>query len=842
MYKVNGMMWKVMLIFVLSAILILPNAFAKNGKNQISGWIEEVNASFEADFPTEGWTSTVEAGSANYSWGRSNYTATDGNYSIWCASKNLAGAPKIYPSGNYANNMSAYAVLGPINLQYCTQATLTLDLWYLISDADRVHILADIGNGWQGVQFTGNSGGWTHQEFDLAAWPGIGNMLGEPDVYIAFRFYSNGASAATGAFVDNVKLNKFFTGWPDEVLDEVIFDTDAHVQGSPFTLSATVSNNGENPSPRSYVQFFLSQDNVIDPTVDLVLGSVDVPNLDVGMSNTVTGVFNTPISLAPGYYYVGAAVDYNDYITEGNEGNNMVVTGSADFLLTAFSGWDVVCNEVITADFPIGLWSRNPGAGNYQWGRSSYRVFEGTYSMWCTGGNANGAPNVYPHNGYANNADSWAVYGPFDLINCQKADVSFVFSQKVVNMMDRLRVLISTGSGWQGYTFEGNTDGWLYEQLSLMAWPGLGSLKDMSNLRIAFNFSSDNTGNALEGTFVDKIVLRRQFIMPDLVCPVTVDPMMAQPGGELDVTTIVRNQGSDISGESKVDIYMSADATITSGDILVATHLVPSLEVGDEVTFDDTAVLGNDLSDGPYYVGALVDGDNTVEENSEVNNTSSAQVTVVIPKPDLTCTIVSVQSPNAQSIETKVTISNTGDAASAATTLKYMLTAGTVADVGVLDIDAIDAGSSKDYSKTWSLASALATGQYTLSVMVDPDNGVTEENEDNNEDSEDFNAVNTSVAQVIPAEFELQQNYPNPFNPQTSIQYSLPKTCEVQLTIHNVHGQIIRTLVNQTMEAGAHEAVWDGSNQYGEKAASGVYFYQIEAGSFKAMRKMILLQ
>ena len=841
MYKEIGTMWKVMLIAVLSVIVILPNAFARNGKNQISGWIEEVNASFETEFPTEGWSSTVEAGSANYTWGRSNFTATEGNYSIWCASKDLAGAPRIFPAGNYANNMSAWAVLGPINLQYCTEATLSLDLWYVISDADRVHIMADIGNGYQGVQFTGNSNGWTTKEFDLANWPGIGNMLGEPDVYIAFRFYSNGATASTGAFIDNVKLNKFFTGWPDLVLDELVFDTEAHVQGKPFTLSATISNNGLNPSPQSYVQFFMSKDNVIDPDVDLVLGTVDVPNLDVGMSNTVTGVFNTPISLAPGYYYVGAAVDYNNYITEEDESNNMVVTGTADFLLNAFSGWDVVSNQVITADFPVGLWSRNPGAGNYMWGRSSYKVFEGSYSMWCTGGNANGAPNVYPNIGYANNADSWAVYGPFDLVNCQKADLSFVFTQQVVNKADRLRVLISTGSGWMGYTFEGNTDGWLYEQLNLMAWPGLGSLKDMSNLRIAFNFSSDNTGNALEGTFVDKIVLRRQFIKPDLVCLVSVDPTTVQPGEEVNVTTTVRNQGSDISGESKVDVYLSADATITSGDILVATHLVPSLEVGGEVMFEDAAILGNDLTDGPYYVGALVDGDNTVEENSETNNTASAEVTVVILKPDLTCTIVSVQSPDAQSIETKVTVSNAGDVASAATTIQYMLDGST--DLGVLDIDALDAGSSKDYSKTWTLASALATGQYTLNVAVDPGNAVAEGNEANNEDSQEFSVVNTTaVAQVIPIEFDLEQNYPNPFNPQTSIRYSLPKTCEVQLIIRNVHGQIIRTLVNRTMEAGVHEAMWDGSNQYGEKSASGVYFYQIEAGSFKSMRKMILLQ
>jgi len=89
----------------------------------------------------------------------------------------------------------------------------------------------------------------------------------------------------------------------------------------------------------------------------------------------------------------------------------------------------------------------------------------------------------------------------------------------------------------------------------------------------------------------------------------------------------------------------------------------------------------------------------------------------------------------------------------------------------------------------------------------------------------------------IPLTFILNQNYPNPFNPETEIMFSLPEDSKVILTVYNILGQVMATLVNDQMEAGNHSIRWNGSH-----LASGVYFYQIQAGTFTATKRMVLMK
>jgi hypothetical protein len=87
----------------------------------------------------------------------------------------------------------------------------------------------------------------------------------------------------------------------------------------------------------------------------------------------------------------------------------------------------------------------------------------------------------------------------------------------------------------------------------------------------------------------------------------------------------------------------------------------------------------------------------------------------------------------------------------------------------------------------------------------------------------------------IPTSFAVEQNYPNPFNPQTAIRFGLPEKSMVTLKVFNLLGQQIALLINQEMQAGVHTIVWDAANQ-----KSGVYIYQIKAGSKVFTNKMIL--
>ena len=94
----------------------------------------------------------------------------------------------------------------------------------------------------------------------------------------------------------------------------------------------------------------------------------------------------------------------------------------------------------------------------------------------------------------------------------------------------------------------------------------------------------------------------------------------------------------------------------------------------------------------------------------------------------------------------------------------------------------------------------------------------------------------------LPEEFNLSQNYPNPFNPATLIKFALPGSAKVTLKIYNILGQEVKTLLNDNLNAGYHEAKWDALN-----LSSGVYIYRIhsvgnDGRSFTKSAKMVLLK
>jgi hypothetical protein len=93
----------------------------------------------------------------------------------------------------------------------------------------------------------------------------------------------------------------------------------------------------------------------------------------------------------------------------------------------------------------------------------------------------------------------------------------------------------------------------------------------------------------------------------------------------------------------------------------------------------------------------------------------------------------------------------------------------------------------------------------------------------------------------MPRQFTLHQNYPNPFNPETTIEYDLPQAGQVRLTIYNLLGQRVRTLVNNWQPAGPHHVSWAGTGESGVKSVSGVYIYELKSGDTLLRKKMVLL-
>ena len=118
------------------------------------------------------------------------------------------------------------------------------------------------------------------------------------------------------------------------------------------------------------------------------------------------------------------------------------------------------------------------------------------------------------------------------------------------------------------------------------------------------------------------------------------------------------------------------------------------------------------------------------------------------------------------------------------------------------------------------------------------------------------NEVETAIEQALnstditnddlanPSQFSLKQNYPNPFNPQTTISFQLNNTSplEVRLLIYDLLGKNIKTLVNNKLSAGSYQVKWDGLNSNGKQVISGIYYYELQVGNQKLVKKMSLVR
>ncbi len=103
-------------------------------------------------------------------------------------------------------------------------------------------------------------------------------------------------------------------------------------------------------------------------------------------------------------------------------------------------------------------------------------------------------------------------------------------------------------------------------------------------------------------------------------------------------------------------------------------------------------------------------------------------------------------------------------------------------------------------------------------------------------------SIGDNSKKELPSSFEVYPNFPNPFNPTTQIQYDLPEDQHVSITIYDVMGRNIRTLMSSNQTAGDHSVRWDARNDMGESISAGMYIYTIQAGEFRSTKKMVLLK
>ena len=148
-----------------------------------------------------------------------------------------------------------------------------------------------------------------------------------------------------------------------------------------------------------------------------------------------------------------------------------------------------------------------------------------------------------------------------------------------------------------------------------------------------------------------------------------------------------------------------------------------------------------------------------------------------------------------------------------------------------------------DFSSHIGLPEAISIDQ----IVVFPDFNLGGRTQDNIIYFDNISFYSNSVGvdnrnETFPHGFALEQNFPNPFNPSTTIRYELPEDGLVNITIYDITGRHISTLVSSHQNAGYKSIQWNATNNHGEPVSAGVYLYKIQAGEFLQTKKMVLLK
>ena len=102
-------------------------------------------------------------------------------------------------------------------------------------------------------------------------------------------------------------------------------------------------------------------------------------------------------------------------------------------------------------------------------------------------------------------------------------------------------------------------------------------------------------------------------------------------------------------------------------------------------------------------------------------------------------------------------------------------------------------------------------------------------------------AVNQSNGE-FPTSFRIKQNYPNPFNPSTTIEYQIAKQGNVEVSIYDINGRLVKTVQNGTQYSGSYSVVWDSKDENNRTVSSGTYFYQVKSEGVQLVKKMLLVK
>ena len=217
-----------------------PSDRSTGGTESPAGWTLIMEETFEGDFPTGAWQVLDVDGATNgeYYWDDDDYWPYAGGWSAWPAN---GGANALDPEFYYyPDNLYSWMFFGPFDLSSASYADFMFQYWNQSEETfDYLFWGASInGTEFWGTEVSGDSGGWVEETFPLTEVPELGNLVGQPAVWIAFVFASDSSVVDDGAFVDNVTLWRYFPdqpnlapyapeGWPFPIVPSVAPSTHA---------------------------------------------------------------------------------------------------------------------------------------------------------------------------------------------------------------------------------------------------------------------------------------------------------------------------------------------------------------------------------------------------------------------------------------------------------------------------------------------------------------------------------------------------------------------------------------------------------------------------------------
>jgi len=413
------------------------------------------------------------------------------------------------------------------------------------------------------------------------------------------------------------------------------------------------------------------------------------------------------------------------------------------------------------------------GVSGYVWGDNNYRAYAGSWSGFCAD-NGNNSASTYP-----NNLHTYMEKRGVSLAGYSSATLTFryyihsetTFDYFTVNVRDQ------SGSWHELFRDSGNksSSGWIYKSISLNSFLG------QSGLYIQFRFDSDNSVT-IYGVWLDEIYLNATAASsPDLsdrgesyryFSPTTI-----VSGQNFTVGTDVQNSGGTNAGSFTVEFYASPNTTISIGDYLLCSANITGVNAGSYANADCTTSFPSSVPPGTYYVGWIIDANDSVSESNESNNIAyktGYQLTVNATPADLFDRGESYRyfSPTSimagQNFTVGTDIQNSGGSHAYDFKIDFYASTNTTistADYLLCSVNiGVAAGSWENADCAASFPSSVPPGTYYVGWIIDADNQISESNESNNKTYKA--GYQLTVNPTLPDLIDRGETYRS-FSPQT---------------------------------------------------------------------------